>query len=102
MAYTQPIPDVPMLYGLLRIPTTDSSLGFTDYSNLDAIIADLEEDHDFIMPYRGGQVHLTVIFSSSPSILVWKKHRYLVAMVEAVKNFMSYLDLGPRLKMFTV
>lgn len=47
MAYSQPVPDVPMFDGLRKIPTVDSSLGFTDYSNLAANIAELQGDEGY-------------------------------------------------------
>lgn len=43
LAYTQPIPDLPMFDRLRKVPTIDSSLGLTDYSDLAADIANFQE-----------------------------------------------------------
>jgi hypothetical protein len=47
LVYTQPIPDPPMFDGLREVPTTDSALGLTDYSDLAVDIAKLQDGGGF-------------------------------------------------------
>lgn len=44
LAYTQPVADNPIFEDLRKVPTVDSALGFTDYSDLAADIATLQGD----------------------------------------------------------
>jgi hypothetical protein len=43
LAYTEPVPDVPIFDCLRKVPTLDSTIGLTDYSDLAADVADLQE-----------------------------------------------------------